>query len=115
MMAQQTESTGGTPFSLEIKRALGADIEPEILSVTISRVPLSARRSAGIDQGGGIWSLTETDLEGLAYTVPAGGSGEVILSVSIVTRPDADDVSAPPPLSPTTTAFGMAVPAPPGE
>ncbi|PPR68006.1 MAG: hypothetical protein CFH02_01142, partial [Alphaproteobacteria bacterium MarineAlpha3_Bin1] len=29
-----------------------------------------ARLSAGTDNGGGKWSLTESDLEGLTYLVP---------------------------------------------
>jgi hypothetical protein len=115
MMAQQPEGTGEPSFSLEIKRALGSGDGPEILSVTISKVPLSARLSAGTDNGGGIWSLTETDLEGLTYTVPAGGIGETIVSITVVTRPETDDAAGAPPTSTTTTAFAMAVPAPPGE
>ncbi|MDA1090068.1 MAG: LamG domain-containing protein [Proteobacteria bacterium] len=114
-MAQQPEGTGAATFSLEVKRALGGGDGPEILSVTISKVPLTARLSAGTDQGSGIWSLTEADLEGLTYWVPSGGSGEVVVSVSVVTRAAPDDAARPPPTNTTTTAFGIAVPAPPGE
>ena len=111
MMAQQPEGTGESSSPLEIKRALGGGDGPEISSVTISKVPLSARLSAGTDNGGGKWSLTESDLEGLAYLVPAGGIGEAIVTISVVTLSDPDDAGRPP----TTTAFAMAVPAPPGE
>jgi hypothetical protein len=70
MMAQQLEGTGESSSPLEIKRVLGGGNGPEISSVTISKVPLSARLSAGTDNGGGKWSLTESDLEGLTYLVP---------------------------------------------
>jgi len=114
MTNQQPQSAGETSLSLEMRKALGGSDELEIISVTISKVPPSARLSAGTDTCGGVWSLTDTDLEGLAYLVPSGGSGEVTVSISAAVRPNAADASGPP-ANPTTTAFGIAVPVAPGD
>ncbi len=114
MMAEQAtgprDHTRGNSIPLDIKGTLGGIAGVRVLGVSVSNVPPGSLFSSGKDNGEGAWSLTETDLDGLAFTPPPGGMGETILSVSVVTRAE----GAPPETPPTTLAFGVTVPAFPG-
>lgn len=114
MMAEQTTGpgghSGGNAVPLDIKGTLGGMAGVRVLGVTVSNVPPGGLFSAGKDDGGGAWSLSETDLDGLMFTPSPDGMGETMLSVSVVTRAEGD----PPETPPTTLAFGVTVPAFPG-
>jgi hypothetical protein len=114
MMAEQTTGTRdharGEAVPLDIKGTLGGMAGVRVLGVTISNVPPGGLFSSGEDNGEGVWSLSETDLDGLTFTPSPDGMGETILAVSVVTRAE----GAPPETPPTTLAFGVTVPAFPG-
>lgn len=72
-----------TPIILNIQSSLADFDGSETLSVTISGVPLGANLSAGINLGGGVWSLSEANLVNLTLTPPLNWSGLIPLSVTV--------------------------------
>lgn len=70
------------PVDLTISASLGSALPGESLTVEISGVPADAAFSAGTDLGGGVWSFTPAELEGLQFLPPVGFSGELVLSVT---------------------------------
>ncbi|KDE39221.1 Alkaline phosphatase [Nitrincola lacisaponensis] len=70
------------PVDLTISASLGSALPGESLTVEISGVPADAAFSAGTDLGGGVWSFTPAELEGLQFLPPVGFSGELALTVT---------------------------------
>ncbi|RCK18743.1 hypothetical protein TH6_20745, partial [Thalassospira profundimaris] len=64
----------------------------ETLTVTISGVPDGATLSAGTDNGGGTWTLSSDQLDGLTITPPDDFSGSFDLDVT-ATSADGSDVA----------------------
>jgi hypothetical protein len=54
----------------------------ETLEIAIEGVPAGATLSAGIDEGGGRWAMTETDLVGLTITPPADSDVDFALTIT---------------------------------
>ncbi|MEM8872833.1 MAG: putative Ig domain-containing protein [Planctomycetota bacterium] len=54
----------------------------ETLAVSIAGVPTGATLSAGVDQGGGVWSVDVADLSGLAFEPADNFSGPVQLTIT---------------------------------
>ena len=80
-----TSSASGdedTPIQLGIAAALGDTDGSETLTVTISGVPQGASLSAGTNNGGGSWTLTAAQLNGLLISPSADYSGTVTLQVT---------------------------------
>ena len=77
--ATGSEDTG---IPLVIDAALADTDASEILSVTVSGVPIGATLSAGTDNGDGSWTLTADDLVDLELTPPLNASGSFDLTVS---------------------------------
>lgn len=71
-----------SPIGLNISAALTGVLGFEALRVEISDVPEGAVLSAGVDNGDGTWTLTETELAGLTITPPAGSAGTLELTVT---------------------------------
>jgi hypothetical protein len=65
----------------------------EIVSAKISGVPAGASLSAGVDGGGGVWTLTREQLAGLAVVAPANSSADFTLTVTATSRDGGDSVS----------------------
>ncbi|MEX2310921.1 MAG: calcium-binding protein, partial [Rhodospirillales bacterium] len=83
-----------TPIPLDIASSLNDTDGSESLSITISDVPEGATLSAGINNGGGSWTLTPEQLEGLTITPGLHVSGEFNLTVSATTTEAANGDTA---------------------
>ena len=71
-------------YELDISSSLSDTDGSESLSgVTISGVPSDAVLSAGTNNGGGEWVVSQADLSGLTITVEDGHSGDFDLSVAV--------------------------------
>ncbi|MFZ1895168.1 MAG: VCBS domain-containing protein, partial [Rhodoplanes sp.] len=75
-----------TPIALSIASALTDIGGSETLSITISGVPTGAMLSAGIDNGGGSWTVTPSQLAGLTITPPANSDADFILTVTATSK-----------------------------
>lgn len=83
-----------TAIALDISASL-ADLDgSENLNVTISDVPEGASLSAGTDLGGGVWSLTPEQLEGLTVTPPTDNADSFTLTVTATTTDDSGDTGS---------------------
>lgn len=71
-----------TPIPLEIASSLTDTDGSEVLSITIAGVPSGAELSAGQNNGDGIWTLVEGDLQGLTITPPENSNEDFSLSVT---------------------------------
>ncbi|MGL4463154.1 MAG: hypothetical protein ACRC1K_13480, partial [Planctomycetia bacterium] len=69
-----------------------------VTTVRIAGVPTGGRLSAGVDLGGGVWSLTLAQLPGLAFTPPLDWNtpkdGAITLTVTATTARAADGTTA---------------------
>ncbi|MCL5061036.1 MAG: VCBS domain-containing protein [Candidatus Thermoplasmatota archaeon] len=74
--------TFGTPVDFPIATALVDTDGSETLSVTIAGVPAGAAFSAGTNLGGGIWSFTSAQLNGLIFLPADGYTGTINLTVT---------------------------------
>ncbi|MBW8305353.1 MAG: retention module-containing protein [Thiobacillus sp.] len=72
----------GTPIALPISTTMVDTDGSETLSVTIAGVPAGAAFSAGTNLGGGVWSFTPAQLEGLTFLPADGYTGTVNLAVT---------------------------------
>ncbi|MBT6362284.1 MAG: DUF4114 domain-containing protein, partial [Rhodospirillaceae bacterium] len=91
-------STFGGDEDTAIAIDIGVDvINPfeEVATVSISGVPEGSDLSAGTDNGGGNWTLTAGDLEGLTVTPPEDFFGQLDLSVSATSTEGVSSVNAP--------------------
>ncbi|MDE1153341.1 MAG: tandem-95 repeat protein [Micavibrio sp.] len=70
-----------TAIALDVNAALAAG-DGGLLSVTITGVPAGALLTAGINAGGGTWTLTPSQLTGLAIIPPQHWSGSLALGVT---------------------------------
>src|SRR4029079_6530771 len=93
---QHTGTASGnedTAIALDIATSLSEVDADAIISVTITGVPTGASLSAGLDNGGGSWTLTPAELSGLTLT----SDGEVenfALSVTATTTDGANPLTA---------------------
>jgi hypothetical protein len=71
-----------TAIALDIDAALTDTDGSETLSVTIAGVPSGAALSAGTDNGGGSWTLTEEQVEGLTVTLAENSDDDFNLTVT---------------------------------
>src|SRR6185312_6481613 len=71
-----------TAIALSISSALTDTDGSESLSIEISGVPTGASLSAGIDNGGGVWTLTPAQLAGLTITPPSNSDADFTLTVT---------------------------------
>ena len=74
----------GQSVALNITNATTDTDNSETLGdVTISGVPAGFSLSAGTDNGGGVWTVTQAQLTGLQLNTPANGNGTISLTVSV--------------------------------
>ncbi|KGK41300.1 hypothetical protein LH51_16090 [Nitrincola sp. A-D6] len=72
----------GQPVGLGIDASLSSALPGESLTIEIAGVPAGAAFSSGSDLGGGVWSFTPAELEGLQFLPPLGFSGDLSLTVT---------------------------------
>jgi large repetitive protein len=82
--------------------ATRTDFSETLSDITISGVPTGASLSAGTDQGGGVWTVAEGDLDGLTITPPADSDVDFALDLS-VTSTDGGDTAT------VTASFNVTV------
>lgn len=75
------DAPGGVVYPLTIALDLPDDDGIGCV-ITVAGVPEGAALSAGSDDGGGMWTLGRSDLEGLTLTVPAARETDVVLDVA---------------------------------
>jgi T1SS-143 domain-containing protein len=82
----------GQPVALNISNSLRDTDGSETLGdVTISGVPNGFSLSAGVNQGNGVWTVSQAQLNGLQLNTPSSFSGSVPLSVSVTTTESVTD------------------------
>ncbi|WP_271271532.1 tandem-95 repeat protein [Aliamphritea hakodatensis] len=81
---QLTQSDGTVLNEASVPLAISAGLRDssETLTIQISGVPAGATLSAGINNGGGVWTLTQAELEGLMLTPASGFTGDINLTVT---------------------------------
>jgi hypothetical protein len=73
---------GAIPLSIAVALADTDGSETLGSTIVVSGVPAGAVLSAGADQGGGVWHLTQAQLAGLTVTPPADSDVDFTLTVS---------------------------------
>lgn len=68
LMTDDASGVTNESISLSIAASLVDTDGSETLEITVSNVPADATLSAGMDNGGGTWTLSEADLIGLSIT-----------------------------------------------
>lgn len=81
LSVQAASGDENSAIALNINAALTDTDGSEILSVTISGVPVGATLSAGTNNGNGTWTLTQAQLTNLTLTPPQNFSGTINLGV----------------------------------
>ncbi|MEQ9665068.1 MAG: Ig-like domain-containing protein [Phycisphaerales bacterium] len=81
------------PIALNINAGLVDDDGSESLTVVVAGVPDGATLSAGVDQGGGSWTLSPADLDGLTMTPPADDASDFELTVTAIATDESGDVT----------------------
>ncbi len=85
LAANGSMANEGDPASVDVTTSVtDMDGSEEITTVFIRGVPAGFTLSAGIDNGGGEWQLTQAELTALTISAPAGFVGTVGLSVESV-------------------------------
>ena len=84
-----------TAISLNIAAALTDTDGSETLTVSITGVPTGATLSAGTNNGGGSWTLTQAQMTNLKLTPPLNYSGDITLGVTAVSHENATTASTP--------------------
>ena len=81
---QLTQSDGTVLNEASVPLAISAGLtdSSETLTVQISGVPAGATLSAGTNNGGGVWTLTQAELAGLMLTPASGFTGNINLTVT---------------------------------
>ena len=69
---------------LDIQVGLEEGEALENLQISLQGVPAGASLSAGTDEGGGVWSLTADDLNGLSMSLPENHEGDFSLVVEAI-------------------------------
>ena len=97
-VADTTVSGSGTgaedsPIDLAISPAVAGG--EEVASVTITGVPDGASLSVGTDNGGGSWTLTPAQLNGLQLDPPADFNGDISLNVSATMTDGSTSTASP--------------------
>ncbi|MHB1186376.1 retention module-containing protein [Thiobacillus sp.] len=82
---QDGATTFGTPIAFPISTAMVDTDGSETLAVTISGVPAGAAFNAGTNLGGGVWSFSTAQLEGLTFLPADGYTGTLNLTVTSTT------------------------------
>ncbi len=82
---QNGATSFGTPIALPISTAMVDTDGSETLSVTIAGVPAGAAFSTGTNLGGGVWSFSPAQLEGLTFLPADGYTGTLNLTVTSTT------------------------------
>ncbi|PZP55632.1 MAG: hypothetical protein DI586_06245 [Micavibrio aeruginosavorus] len=82
IFVQHTTGYEDMPIGLQINASLRDLDGSETMEITVSGVPAGANLSAGIDNGNGIWTLTQNDLADLTLNPPANYSGSFDLTVT---------------------------------
>ena len=79
-----TAATGreDTGIPLSINAILGDTDGSEVLSIKISGVPTGASLSTGVNNGGGVWTLTAAQLTNLKITPPLNSDADFTLNVT---------------------------------
>ncbi len=103
LVTQPATGTEDNNVSLNITANLNDVGGTEILTFLIENVPTGAALSAGVDNGNGSWSLSETDVIGLQFIPPANWSGIANLSVTAISTEGASTSSTMSPLIVTVT------------
>jgi Ca2+-binding RTX toxin-like protein len=80
LIAPAANGTEDTPIALAIAAVPVGPVDS--LSVQVSGVPAGAQLSAGIDQGGGAWTLTQAQLADLTITPPLNSESGFTLTVT---------------------------------
>ena len=82
-----------TPVRLNLSAALKDDDMSETLSVVIAGLPFGARLSHGLYNGNGTWSIAPEDVPALTVTPPRDYSGDIEMSMRVVTQENDGDMS----------------------
>ena len=93
LTVHDTAGLENTPIALSIGSSIVDLHGSETLTVQVSGVPAGAHLSAGVDAGGGVWSLSAADLTNLTLTPPLNYTGTLALQVT-ATATDSDGQSA---------------------
>lgn len=110
LSVQPATGAEGSAVPLLITSALTDTDGSESLVITISNVPAGAILSAGTDTGGGIWTLTPSQLSGLTLTPPANYSGAINLSVVSTASENGTSASTSPVTLPVTVTGAASAP-----
>src|SRR5262249_37624779 len=107
-------SNENTAIPLVIGTALADTDAPAVLTVLIGGVPAGAKRSAGLNLGGGQWLLTQAQLAGLTITPPPDSDVDFVLTVTATsTEGPAAGTASTGPLFLPVTVNGPTPPPPP--
>ena len=81
---QLTQSGGAVLNEASVPLAISASLtdSSETLTIQVSGVPTGATLSAGTNNGGGVWTLTQAELAGLMLTPVSGFTGNINLTVT---------------------------------
>jgi predicted extracellular nuclease len=91
----------GSAIPLSISAALNDTDGSETLSITVAGVPSGVTLSAGVNQGGGVWLLTPSQLSGLSLTSPDNASFTLTVTATATESSHGDEASASADLSVT--------------
>ncbi|GEM_PF-779490 len=92
LTANDAAGTSGSSILLNISNALTDTDGSETLGkVTISGVPAGFTLNKGTDLGGGVWELTQAQLNGLAINTPANVAANFSLTVSVTSTEGVTD------------------------
>ena len=83
-----------TAIALDISATLVDTDGSETLSIVIAGVPTGATLSAGTNTGGGSWTLTAADLDGLTLTPAQDSTAQITLTVTATATETANNDTA---------------------
>ena len=93
LSVQNATGNEGAAIALNITSALTDTDGSETLAITITGVPTGATLSAGTNNGGGNWTLTQVQLTNLTLTAPAHYSGNFNLGVIATASENGQSIS----------------------
>jgi hypothetical protein len=89
---QNVSGDEDSAIALNLAANLGDTDGSESLALQITGVPAGATLSHGTDQGGGVWSIDQTDLGDVTLTPPGNFSGDIALQL-VATSTDGSDTA----------------------
>ena len=105
LTVQDVTGQAGQPLALDIAAALTDTDGSEVLSLTLSGLPVGSLLSAGTSNANGTFTLAPGDLDGLTLTPPTGVSGDVTVQVTATATEQSNGATAA-----VTAAFVLTLP-----